>query len=300
MSQNEPNPLLSIPVESFANYVSPDVPTTPEPIGPDNPPWGLGAAILTWLGSVIILFVIQSIMVLGYALLRGVDMASLAEWVMQDKTALFITALSLLPTHILTLVLVWLVVTKGGKYSFLPTIGWEWGRGLRLWNCAGLAIVLLGVGMLITSFMGEQKTQLDEMILRSPGARYAIAFLATFTAPITEEFVYRGVLYPAIQRLTGPIWAVAGVLLLFTVVHVPQYWPNFGVILTIGLLSFFLTAVRAYSGRILPCVVIHTVFNGIQSIIIVLNPYFEHTAKPVPNTQGSLLLSIAHYLHIIS
>jgi membrane protease YdiL (CAAX protease family) len=300
MSQNEPNPLLSIPVESFANFVSPDVPTPAEPIGPDNPPWGLGAAILTWLGSVIILFVIQTIMVLGYAIYRGVDLASLAEWVMKDKTALFITALSLLPTHILTLVLVWLVATRGGKYPLLPTIGWEWGRGLKLWNSAGLGIVLLGVGMLITSTMGEQKTQLDEMILRSPGARYAIAFLATFTAPITEEFVYRGVLYPAIQRLTGPIWAVAGVLLLFTVVHVPQYWPNYGVILTIGLLSFFLTAIRAYSGRILPCVVIHTVFNGIQSVLIVLSPYFEHTAKPVPNTQGSLLLSIAQYLHLIS
>ena len=65
-------------------------------------------------------------------------------------------------------------------------------------------------------------------------ARYAIAFLAVFTAPFVEEFIYRGVLFAALQRLTGAIFAGITTLALFTLIHVPQYWPNIGVLAAVG------------------------------------------------------------------
>jgi hypothetical protein len=36
-----------------------------------------------------------------------------------------------------------------------------------------------------------------------------------------------------------------------------------------------LTFIRARTGRLLPCFVIHLVFNGIQSLIIVFEPYLR-------------------------
>jgi hypothetical protein len=32
---------------------------------------------------------------------------------------------------------------------------------------------------------------------------------------------------------------------------------------------------RAYSGRLLPCYVMHLVFNGLQSLVIVFGPYVQ-------------------------
>ena len=249
---------------------------------------------------------IQTALVLGYAIYRQVDLTSLQTFILHDQAAIFVTAISLLPTHLLTLGLIWLIVTRAGKYPFWETIGWKWTPGFNFWTCAGLAIVLLGVGMAITFIMHDQPTPLDDMIKRSAAGRYTIALLATFTAPLTEEFVYRGVLYSAIQRFTGKAWAVAIVLLMFTLVHVPQYWPSFGVILTIAILSFFLTAIRSYTGSILPCVVIHTVFNGIQSLLIVLEPWINKwfhltpEVKTVPDPQGfvAAVLSLFHHLKI--
>ncbi len=85
----------------------------------------------------------------------------------------------------------------------------------------------------------------------------------------------------------GPVSAVVVVALMFAGPHVPQYWPNFGAILSISLLSVALTVVRARTGRLLPCFVIHLVFNGVQSLIIVLEPYLralvEHY-RPQPTT----------------
>ncbi|MFL6253822.1 MAG: type II CAAX prenyl endopeptidase Rce1 family protein, partial [Pyrinomonadaceae bacterium] len=63
---------------------------------------------------------------------------------------------------------------------------------------------------------------------------------------------------------------------------VPQYKPCYGVIGTILLLSFVLTAIRARTRNLLPCVVIHFIFNAVQGVLIVLGPYLEHFFPDTP------------------
>jgi membrane protease YdiL (CAAX protease family) len=133
--------------------------------------------------------------------------------------------------------------------------------------------VLLAIGFLVTNFWGGSKTQLDLLVESSIPARLATAFVAVFTAPLVEELIYRGVLYSAIERALGRGIAIFAVSLLFAGVHVFQYINNVAVITVITLLSFTLTFVRAYSGKLLPSFVIHLVFNGVQSLIIALAPF---------------------------
>ena len=130
----------------------------------------------------------------------------------------------------------------------------------------------------------------------SAAARYTIVVMATLTAPLVEEVVYRGVLYPALQRRVGMLWGVAGVMMIFALIHVPQYYPSFGAISTIGVLSLSLTLLRAYSGRLLPCVVVHTIFNGLASVAILLEPYFKDvpTVTDEPTTSAALLPHVTH------
>ena len=90
---------------------------------------------------------------------------------------------------------------------------------------------------------------------------------------MVEEVVYRGVLYSAIQRSIGVKGAIAIVTALFALVHVPQYWGSPGTIILICLLSLVLTLVRVSTGNLLPCIILHTIFNGIQSLFLVLQPF---------------------------
>jgi membrane protease YdiL (CAAX protease family) len=90
------------------------------------------------------------------------------------------------------------------------------------------------------------------------------------TAPLIEELIYRGVLYRGIEKAAGIGLAITLVSLLFAGVHVYQYRNNIAVIIVITLLSITLTVARAVSGRVLPSFIIHLVFNGIQSVLIVL------------------------------
>jgi len=84
-------------------------------------------------------------------------------------------------------------------------------------------------------------------------------------------------------------WAIGIVSALFAGVHVLQYHNNIGVILVITLLSVTLTVIRAWTGRLLPTVVIHLIFNGIQSLVLVIEPLVR---KPdvTPSVPGFLNL----------
>ena len=211
---------------------------------------------------------------------------------------MLLQVIALLPSHLLTFALIWLVVTGFGKQSFWAAIGWGWSGRFRLWFCVGLGVALFIVGSTLAWLLGSPKpTQLEQIINSSLAARYAISLLAVGTAPFVEEFLYRGVLYAPLQKLAGAPVAVFLVLALFTIIHVPQYWPNVGVITAVALLSIALTVVRAYSGRLLPCIIIHLVFNGIQAILLIIEPYPNRVLPtPEPVNPTFILLPLIHFI----
>lgn len=251
-------------------------------INPDSPPWNSLMAFGVWLLSIFALVVLVNAAVLVYALANQIKMAEIGEAIQKqtDPNILLISVLTTIPAHLLTIGAVWLVVTRAGKFPFWQTLGWNWGKNFGFWASFGTGIGFFLLAGLLVSLFGETENDLMRILRSSRAAVYVTAFLATFTAPLVEETVYRGVMYSAFRRWLGNVGAVALVTLLFALVHVPQYYPSYGVILAILLLSLVLTTVRAFTGNLLPCVVIHTVFNGIQSIILLLEPFLQKTIAP--------------------
>jgi len=270
-------------------------------IDPEHPPWAqppwIGAlkALLIWVASVASLLFIPLILVIPYLIYRmtaapGQVVVSQLE---NDKTFLFLSVLGVIPAHVVTFLICYVIVTGWRNYPIGKTLGlsWpsSWGPIKGALICALIAAALFGGGALITWFFPGDKTQLDLLIESSNGARVVTAFLAIVTAPVVEEIVYRGILYPAINGVLGSAAAIGLVSLFFAAVHFLQYKNNLAVIGVITLVSITLTAVRAYTRRLLPCLVIHLVFNGIQAIIILLYPFLpKPEAAPQP-TPGELL-----------
>jgi membrane protease YdiL (CAAX protease family) len=290
------NPPIQIPLNN-SEELSREGRPSPEHPDPDNPPWGIWGALGLLVLTFVFMLVTQVVFLVPYALRRGVKLDALGEFVATDAGAIFMAVVSIPPAHLLTLGAAWLLVTRVGKYPFLRTLGWEWGPGLSFWRCVGLALLLLVVGYFILSAAGECDNELERILRSSRGATLAASFAATFTAPVVEEVVFRGLLYPALRRLVGVGWAVAVVFFIFAGIHYWQYKPCYGIIGTIFLLSFVLTVVRARTGRLLPCVLIHFVFNGVQCALLVLSPYLERflpqtTPPPAPGLLAELCLRL--------
>jgi membrane protease YdiL (CAAX protease family) len=277
------NPPIQLPL-SAPEELSRQGRPSPERPDPDNPPWGIWGALALLLLSFVLMAVAQGALVFSYALRRGVPLTrdAVAEFISHDAGAIVMALVGLVVAHLLTLVPAWLIVTRAGRYPFLRTLGWEWGGRLTLWRSAGLAVLLLIIGTIILKLAGAPENEFDRIMRSSRAAALVTAFAATFTAPLVEEILFRGLLYSALRRLVGAGWAVSLVFMLFAAIHVPQYWPGFGVLGTILLLSFVLTVIRAHTGRLLPCFVIHLIFNGIQSVLIVLSPYLERFFPDAP------------------
>ena len=246
--------------------------------------YNLAKAFMLWVGSILLLVAVQLLFTLPYLIYIRSTTGELNLAVLQtDKIAAFLQIIAVGPTHLLTFGLIWLMVTEGGKRPFWKTVGFEWPENFRpaivVVVCAGLAVTLLSLGGVVTYFWGGNKTQLDLLVESSVPARWMTAFVATFTAPMVEELIYRGVLYSAVERTLGTIIAILVVSLLFAGVHVFQYIDNLAVIAVITLLSITLTLVRAYTGKVLPAFIIHLVFNGIQSIVIALSPFINWSSN---------------------
>ena len=244
---------------------------------PDNPPWAVLEAIGTWVASVLFILIIPTIFLLPYLAMQQPPLAEaeqIIEFVKSDPTSVFLQIVAIIPAHILTLLLAWLVVTRVRKFGFRAGLGWEKG-GFAWWHYVAILGGFFAIAAVVGLFFPEQENDLIRIMRTSRSAVYIVAFVATFTAPFVEEVIYRGVLYSAFQRKFGVPAAFIFVTLLFSLVHVPQYYPSFSTIFLLTLLSMTLTAVRVKSGNLLPCIILHTVFNGFQSVLLILEPYMK-------------------------
>ncbi len=298
-------PISSIPAESYGAVTATGavgLPAGLEP-DPDNPPWNILTAVLTWVGSVIMLFGMSAVSLLFIMLYftkqyGGVSPDQLGHMLTTDKVAVLLQVISVIPAHLLTLALAWAVVTSIGKRPFWQTLGWSWSSRVGPWTSIGLAVLVLGAGGVLTKLVGGEATEVDAIVASSMAARISIAVLATLTAPLVEELIYRGLLYSALQRVMGRLLSVLFVSFLFAFVHVFQYSNNLGVIAAITIFSLSLTLMRAYSGRLLPCYVMHLVFNGLQSIVILFEPYMQQSGGG--EQKATIIYTVMHLLQNLS
>ena len=265
--------------------VSSDIPASP-PISPSTArllDWlDVLKAFGLWLLSVLVLAVVPLLALAPYLIYRVATVGPAAinpNVLTTDAMVIFYSVVGIIPAHLLTLYLAYLVVTEGGPRPFWKTIRWEWPQGTTPMTAILLsvliAVVLYGLAWGLTTLYGGEKTDLDRLIESSMYTRVATAFLAFATAPLVEEVVYRGVIYPAIEKVMGMGFAIAIVSMLFAGVHVWQYRTNIAVIVVITLLSVILTVARAVTGKLLPSFIIHLVFNGVQSVLIVLSGFID-------------------------
>lgn len=270
----------------------------PSPFGrpaftpPATPPeggrmWDVAVAFGVWLVNLALTFIVPLIFVVGYVLLfNRAAIAGLGRGQLPPG-AVMATLIGTFASQVLTLALCWVVVMmRDGQQSFLASLGWSWHPQFKWVHAVGLALLMLGIAAVLSKVLPHRETDLERLLRVSFAVRITVGLIATFGAPLVEEIVYRGILYTALERAGGRAAGVAVVTLLFTLVHVPQYWGSVATITAILLLSVVLTGLRAWTGRLLPCVATHFVFNGIQSLMIIFGPQ----TVPPPAPQPAVLL----------
>lgn len=242
-----------------------DLQEQPPEVSPNNPPWSSPMAFLVWFLSVLAIIVFPAIFLLPYLISnRDVSAANVTE----NPTAIILNLIAVLPAHLATLAVAWFVASHYRQFSLDQTLGLQSG-GVKWWHYPVFLAGFLGLALAVGYLFPEGDNDMLRMLRSSRVAVFIVAILATVTAPVVEEVVYRGLLYSAFQRTIGVPAAVALVTFLFALVHLPQYWGSPGTIILVCLLSLMLTLIRVKSDNLLPCIIMHAIFNGLQSLALV-------------------------------
>ena len=99
-----------------------------------------------------------------------------------------------------------------------------------------------------------QKSQRE--MARVQNLRVWSAIMAVGFAPFAEEYLFRGLLFRALDREWGGWRAVAGGAAFFAIYHPPLAW------LPVGLLGAVNCLVFKKSGRLAPAVILHMIYNA--------------------------------------
>ena len=153
---------------------------------------------------------------------------------------------------------------------FWPSIGWR-GLGAGKGSLHATALQFLGGGAvlaLVVTFAGaffNSKQNLPiEALLKARVSMLLFAVMGVLIAPLVEETIFRGFLYPVIARRLGITAGIAITGTLFGLMHAAQLWGGWGQIALLILVGMVLTWVRARTGTVAASYFVHLGYNGLQ------------------------------------
>jgi membrane protease YdiL (CAAX protease family) len=125
-------------------------------------------------------------------------------------------------------------------------------------------------GQLLVSFgmdIHEQEAvSILQNVSESPWVRGLLIVFASFSAPILEEAIFRGVLLPVMSRQFGATYAITIVSMVFSLLH-----SHVEGLLPIFVISVFFSLGYVWSGSLLVPMIMHVCFNSIQLFYLYLS-----------------------------
>ena len=105
-----------------------------------------------------------------------------------------------------------------------------------------------------------ESISLQPAMAKLPDLNLWYGLIAIAFAPLAEEYLFRGLLFRALDREWGGWRAVAASAALFAIYHPPLAW------LPVGLLGIACALLFKNTGRLAPAVMLHLAYNTVVLI----------------------------------
>ena len=245
------------------------------------------AAIGVWIASVLFILIVPTIFLLPYlASLKPpiTESDQIIEFAKTDPTSIFLQIVAIIPAHILTDDPTCVAGGDRERESsrFARLLGWERG-GFRWWHycivlggffccCGRCRLIFPRKGERSRShvaklafcglYRGLRRDIYGPVCRRGRLSRRSLFGLSTH-ARCSGRIYLR---YASFRR--RPCAAILSEL--------------FDDLSCLALLSVTLTSIRVKTNNLLPCIILHTLFNGIQSVFLILEPITKTSEVPDP------------------
>jgi membrane protease YdiL (CAAX protease family) len=220
------------------------------------------------------LILIQAAFALYYAPLHHFSNERDFERFVLSKPEFAIGSMVIWYAFIFLFLYVTLSVLRG--FPFWRTLGWRritrrsGGRPLSPW-----LYFLGGGGLSLVVFAATAKVQPPDNVPIEELFRYkntAMLFMAmaVLVAPLVEETVFRGYLYPLLAKSFGVATGVIVTGILFGLMHGAQLGWTWGLVFVLILVGVIFTFVRARTGSVFASFLLHLGYNSMIALVTVL------------------------------
>ncbi len=218
--------------------------------------WDIGIVVAFAFGAQIFVFVAAMVAMLLYRQSRG------GTFTFEEamSSAPFVLAAQFL-WWMLVFWVVYRIVRARDSRPFREAIGWVRPQRPPGFYFAGGALLALSVALMAWMLPMPRQKMPMELLFRDPKSAVLLAAFGVLFAPVVEEMLFRGFLFPVVQRVHGTAAAVLATAALFSLVHAQQYgwaWQNLALLSYVGVVF---GTVRAVTGSLIPSTLIHAAYN---------------------------------------
>ena len=176
--------------------------------------------------------------------------------------------LALAVQFVWSLTLLWFIywrITARYKLPFGPAIGWT-TRGHSRFHYLFLGLLLSLVVRLGDTLLPKPAKPLpiDVLMLQDQLSFALVALFAVFIAPVVEELLFRGFLFPVFERSHGAFVAILLTSAMFTALHGRQNAWQWQILLGLFLVGTTFGVVRAGTRSVVPSVFMHAGYNAMM------------------------------------
>jgi membrane protease YdiL (CAAX protease family) len=279
-AQSEMTPAPQEAPESEADLAREQVlsslPTTPAYPEDLTISWSWPHLILFVFFGFISLITVQGLMALHYAPHQRLSSAELEKYLISNpKFAigsmviwygvlfffLYIT-LSVLRGHSFWECLGWRKIkTRAGEARRNPLTYFLWGCGLSFF-----------VAIISSQMKTPDNIPMEELFKYRQTALLFMA-MAVIVAPLVEETLFRGYLYPLFARSFGIVPGIVITGVLFGLMHGAQLGWTWSLVTTLVLVGIIFTTVRARTGSVFASYLMHLGYNSLISLFAILGTH---------------------------
>lgn len=267
-------PAAPVPLQAGASNVAEPMATGAPAIQPADPAWN-GWDVLR-LAILVILSMFSSILGAVLVAKRFIyPHTSIGEVMLMPIVSVGGEAFG----YLIVLAYMYVLVTRErGRPDFLNAIHWDFPRKPAVFVFVG--VVLSFVLQAVAHFLPMPKNLPIDKFFRTPAEAWVLTIFGVTLAPLMEELLFRGFLYPALKRRIGLIAAIILTALGFALLHGAQLMFSWGPVLVIFVVGLVLTIVRATRNSVASSLLIHIAYNGTISLLMfIATDGFRHLEK---------------------
>jgi membrane protease YdiL (CAAX protease family) len=157
------------------------------------------------------------------------------------------------------------------KMDFLRALGWAMAALIVVLPVV-LSLNYLSITALEKAGWQVKAQEAVDLLMGAPlwPTGIYLGFFAVVLAPVAEEFIFRGVLFPFVKQLGWPKLAWFGVSFLFALIH-----GSAAIFIPLFVLALALTWLYEKTGSLLAPIVVHSLFNAANLALLILANEFS-------------------------